>query len=304
MPRIIDLEQGSEDWLEWRQKHLGGSDANIIAAFFLHECNYPYGKGPIAELYKLFCLKTGRNPVKPSKDRSWGDYIDPLVLGHKLEPIARDWYVEETGNFCEALVLEHDTLPYLSASLDGYIDFSRIIEIKCPQEPGPHREALEGHVPDAYWPQLQHNLFVAGADICDYVSFSHRTRTGVIIPVKRDEEFIVRLREAEDKFWAWVQANNFPVPEASEVERNDAEWGTLLDDYFVAQSMSREAEKMKRRAERAIMANMTARKVHGHGVTVSLNVVPARNITPRPYRRDERIELSIRHTVSVEDLDG
>ena len=82
--------------------------------------------------------------------------------------------------------LSHDT-ELAGCSLDGDIDeFTGILEIKCPKS-ATHIEYLRGgKLPSKYAPQVTHNLWVTGAEWCDFVSYDPRLPSGL-------DFFIVRV---------------------------------------------------------------------------------------------------------------
>ena len=85
MPQFIDLSQGSESWLRWREKGLGSSDTAAV----LHESPYETAHG-------LWQLKTGRvQPKPPSRAMQHGTVTEPhvreLYIGEKniqVEPLS------------------------------------------------------------------------------------------------------------------------------------------------------------------------------------------------------------------------
>ena len=212
MPKELDLEQGSQRWLDFRQSGIGGSDASLIAAFFLDQ-PWPYGTWAGADLWKLWAQKTGRIKVKPARDRSDAStgYVDPFVHGHKTEPLARDWYSRTTGEFAPPAVLQSTEREFMFASLDGWNPESKVVlEIKCPKEKAEHNKAKEGQIPERYYAQFQHNLCVAEGIELHYVSFFEGD--GVLTKVLPDTPFLTRLRDAEMVFWGWVEKKEFPLP--------------------------------------------------------------------------------------------
>lgn len=133
---------------------------------------------------------------------------DPFINGDmrrgvELEPLARAAYEAQTG----ALVQESGFLlhPELAAgcSLDGHLgDFDGILELKVPRA-ATHLKYLRARVlpPEHKW-QVVHNLFITGADFCDFVSFSPffpEALRLVIVRVTRDQvdlkayELLVRM---------------------------------------------------------------------------------------------------------------
>jgi putative phage-type endonuclease len=288
--RIIELEQNSQPWLQWRLSKIGGSDANIIAAYFIPNIDWPYGTSwPGGELYKLWMLKTGRVELKDAKDKSWGDYVDPKAHGHRTEDDARAWYCGVTGEFAPPVCIEHEGKPYLSASLDGFTG-DRVVEIKAPKEPHTHILVKEGTIPDQYYAQTQHNLFVAGVEKLDFVSYFEGE--GVITEVTPDAPFLHILHEAEEVFWGMVQNKVWPLPQEGTDEDETPMWTSLIKDHWTAQAMLREAEKLDRRVKKNLAQLMAFQKVRGGGAVVSLRISPKRLV--KAFERGEGLQLDIR----------
>lgn len=170
------LEQGSEAWLKMRRMHITSSDAAIIM-----EIN------PWKTPYKLWCEKQGLIPPdKPNQK---------MEDGLRLEPFAREWFIKQTGIKVEAQVKYND---FLMASLDGYSkEENCITEFKCSEKT--FMDARDGIIPEYYKCQVQHQLLTTGCPIAFYVCFWKDS--GVIIHVKRDEEFIEEYYPKAKEFY-------------------------------------------------------------------------------------------------------
>lgn len=294
MPTFIDeLIPDTEAWHEHRRNYIGGSDASIIAAFFIDGCDWPYEGWPGSEIYKLWSLKTGRTMPK-QKTRA---AADPRTHGVKTEPLARDWYTMETGQLAAPVNVISTEVPYMACSLDGWTG-EYGVEIKCPTEPGSHRQAKEGMVPAQYYAQCQHNLFVTGAPKLDYVSFYRNE--GVIIEVAPDPAFLDKLLQAEAEFWRWVQERHFGgIPTQKEFvidETNAAQYENLkqlLDAYEGLTERRRAFDAGERLLKLRILQQMPAAKVKGFGRTIAVRVRAAQQITT--FEKPEGLELSVRH---------
>lgn len=308
MPKQIEMEQQTAEWLQFRLGGLGGSDANLIAAFFMG-LDFPYGDTwPGAALYKLWSEKTGRTPLKPKKDRSWGDYVDPLVHGTKMEVVAREWWAMETGEFGAPAVLEHDVLSHMRASLDLYVPGTIAAEVKCPKEPGDHRRAKEGEIPRKYLGQMHHNFHVAGVPEFHFVSYYEGE--GVIVPFVPDPEFMGDLLTAEAEFWTWVVTEKFPLAtgnfELSGSNEFYPEWAEALGEYWRQEAQVREAEAGLRYHKLHLMRLMQkigGGKVTGGGGKVSLSVRKATTVKAREYTKSEFLNLLVQHA-GEEEGDG
>lgn len=95
-------------------------------------------------------------------------------VDHEADAFAA--YEALTGNVAQRTgFLAHDTL-MAGCSLDGHVDdFAGICEFKCPKS-ATHLKYLKGGkgAPSEHLPQITHNLWISGADWCDFLSFDPR----------------------------------------------------------------------------------------------------------------------------------
>lgn len=173
---IVNAAQRSTEWFAARAGRLTGSMASDMLA------TIKSGEAAARRDYRLqLALErlTGNiEQMKPNEYMQWG--ID-------CEPEARAAYESRTGVLVrETGFLSHDT-ELAGCSLDGDIDeFTGILEIKCPKS-STHIEYLRGgKLPSKYAPQVTHNLWVTGAEWCDFVSYDPRLPSGL-------DFFIVRV---------------------------------------------------------------------------------------------------------------
>lgn len=186
---ITELSQGSIEWHEFRRCHIGASDCPIIM-------NISPWKTP----YSLWEEKCGL--VK-------SNFIsDAMNRGINLESLARFEYENMVGFDVPACVRKHKSIDYMIASMDGFnSSLKKGVEIKCPGKTD-HLKALNGLIPEKYYPQLQHQIEVCDLDEIDYFSFDGEV--GVIVKCLRDEDYIKQILLQEEKFWYCVQ--NFISP--------------------------------------------------------------------------------------------
>ena len=157
---------------------------------------------------ELFHEKKDPNHVTVKNER--------MQRGLDLEPIARDLFYAKTGHVMIPTIIVKE---WAMASLDGINAWNEILEIKCPGEKD-HAIALQGKVPDHYYPQLQHQMYVCDANKVYY--FSYDGIDGVIVEVKRNDEYIEKLLIEEHKFYECLINNIPPEPEQEAyIERND-----------------------------------------------------------------------------------
>ncbi len=183
--KIINSEQGSEDWLKLRKSKITGTDAAIII-----------GASPFKSVHELWQEKLGIKETNYTPNKA-------MAHGTKLEPVARDILIKHTGLHFEPIVCIHDEYDWAMASLDGYNEENNIIcEIKCPITLGRHREALDGKIQEYYLPQIRHCLWVTGAKSCTFMSYYPDYEPCFsLIEVLPDLEYQTFLIEKEKEFY-------------------------------------------------------------------------------------------------------
>ncbi len=207
--RIINLEQRSEDWLKWRVKGIGSSDACII-----YNGNH-FGKTPLDLYYEKIGTPLVKEPKNKQESEEHKKQVSAMNRGSNLEPLAREKYEKLVGLQASPICCIHDQHEWLKASLDGWIDeYQIVLEIKCPNK-FDHQSALDGYVPEKYLPQLDHELLVTGGKQVHYVSFGSyifsNDQKFALVKYKRDQQRIDELLRKEINFWNNVQSRVPPV---------------------------------------------------------------------------------------------
>jgi len=183
---VVDFDQGTPEWLEWRQRGIGGSDAPAV----MGENRYRS---------RAALLRDKRGPYREVPQN------EAMRRGVELEPIARDAYAERIGHPVAPLCLQSTRHEWLRASVDGICSERRVVvEIKCGR--ATHAETVRtGRVPRHYYGQLQHILAVTGFDAIDFWCWMPGATT-LHLPVARDEDYLARLLAEEARFWEEVLA--------------------------------------------------------------------------------------------------
>lgn len=181
---VVQLEQGSQAWLDYRKKKIMATDIPIIL-----------GSNPFKTKLELWEEKLGfRESTKINT---------AMERGQRLEPEARTLASHEIGTSFDPCVLEHSKYTWLAASLDGMSKGGyTIIEIKCPKD-ATHQDAIEGIIPPYYEDQIQVQLLVSGAGCCIFFSYrpERKDKPYAIIEVYPDHEKQAEIIEKGYKFY-------------------------------------------------------------------------------------------------------
>lgn len=200
--RFINLLQGSDEWLEWKQWKIGSSDAASILGLSPWET-------------PLQCWERHMFDLKKPTSKA-------MARGLELEEVARKWINDKLKVNYEPKVIQNLDEYWIIASLDGHYEKDgehHLLEIKCPGLDD-HLDALSGNIPDHYYPQLQHQMMATGLDSMTYLSFDGKN--GAIIEVKKDPEYCENLFLQEKDFLARLK--DFKPPEVT-----DRDWVEIED---------------------------------------------------------------------------
>jgi len=174
--KIINLEQGTEEWFAARIGKLTASNAQAIGA---------NGKGLETYIIKIMSEKYSKGDRKNFAN----EHTD---RGNELEPKARELYsflndteVKEVG----MMKLNE----YVSCSPDGLVGDDGGVEIKCPDDIGYFKFFIDGekNIDSKYLWQIQMNLLISGRKWWDFVAYN---------PNFDKSMFVFRIFPDEEKF--------------------------------------------------------------------------------------------------------
>jgi len=284
------MEQGSNNWLEWRKQGIGSSDAPAIL-----------GLSKWMTRYQLWELKTGRAPEQVT---NWA-----MERGNRLEPKARAHYELLCDLDMKPTLVIHPEHSFLRASLDGYnAEAGRILEIKCPGKED-HQTAMEGQVPEVYMAQLQHQLLVTGAKQVDYFSFDGEK--GVIVPVTPDSEFQEKLMKEEFAFWELIQKDTPPELGPRDFKTiKDPTFEALCGRYRLLYSQLATIEEAFQAVKKQIATAANGARIRCNGVqvmpitrkgSIDYSKIPVlKGLDLEPYRKKASTYLDVRIKEAVE----
>lgn len=197
--KIIELEQGSQEWLSWRKTVITATDCAAI-----------FGSSPWSTPYQVWQRKLGLVEEQKSNDA--------MERGKRLEPIIRARFIKNFGINMTPVVVESSEYEFLGASLDGLSDCRKyLLEVKTGGQKL-HKMAQEGIVPVYYMNQMQQQFLVTGADKCFYIVGSEDETQDIIIEIYPDPEFSKTYLPVARAFWRCVAFNEPPALQDSDYQ--------------------------------------------------------------------------------------
>lgn len=163
--KIIEAEQRSPEWFLARAGRLTGSRANDILA------KIKSGEAAARRDYRLQ-LTAERLTGLPQES----DFVNTAMQrGIDCEPLAFAAYEAATGEMVRRTGFICADELMVGCSLDGDVsNFQGIIELKCPKTATHLTYFKAGGLPPMHLAQVTHNLWVTGAQWCDFVSWDDR----------------------------------------------------------------------------------------------------------------------------------
>ena len=232
--KIIDLEQGSQDWIDWRKKKVTASEIPIII-----------GKSKWCTPLQLWKRKLGFAEGQ----------IDNFAMqrGRELEPIIREMVNMQLCSNYRPAVVQSDSLDWAIASLDG-IDFDKnsILEIKTASLQD-QKTAEQGKVPDHYWAQVQWQLFCSELETGHYASYHDEKLE--IVEFNIDYEYICDyiLPKANEFYRRLLEQDAPDHQEDEHIQVTDPQFREYSQQWKSAHEMAKHwAEKEKYFKEKLI----------------------------------------------------
>ena len=250
--------------IEERRKGIGGSDAKTIL------------DGNWKELYRQ---KKGIEDLAFDDDQQFR-----MDLGTAAEPVIRDrWASLHPKHEIEANQrVASDKIPYIAANLDSIIvppdtdEDEYIQEIKFHTGMKSIDELIE-----FYYGQIQHNMFAAGCDKCEFtVGFGAWGKFGTKT-VERDEAFLAEYLQLCESFWWHVENDVEPEDqegveveiEITEFRKVDFEGNNMWADLAAEWIENGKAKKKFENATKEIkeLIETDVNLAFGHGIKAKKN---------------------------------
>ncbi len=194
--KVVDLEQRTEEWLEWRRDGVSATSCAIIM-----------GGNPDKTRLQLWRELVG---LDTPADLS---VIPAVRRGQKLEPVALQQFEDKYGQLGLPICAESDEHPYIRASFDGLLADGSPVEIKNLAESNhllvlEHREKSPAYL--LYRWQVMHQMIVCGSQR-GYLWFWSPKHEPLCLVVDRDDILFHRIVEEERSFWQMVEEGTPPA---------------------------------------------------------------------------------------------
>lgn len=255
--KLLDLEQGSPEWLSWRKTVITATDCPCIM-----------GSNPWSTEYKCWQKKLGL--VEEQKPN------EAMERGSRLEPEARAQFIERYRIKMTPAVVESSELSFLGASLDGISDCRKyILEIKCGGSKL-YDMASQGIVPPYYNDQIQHQLLVTRAERCFY--YCYNGKDGICIEILPDPNFLPTFIPKARAFWKCVAFEQSPVLQDSDYVDMSSEkkWEKYASEYLKVCEQIKNLEEVKENYRVELLSLCKDQNSKGHGIKVMKTVIRGR----------------------------
>ena len=196
--KISTANMSHEDWLEFRRKSLGGSDASAIIG--LNSWSSPY---------TVWAEKLGKLPPKEDNEA--------MRIGRDLEAYVAERFTEATGKKVrrENSILYNLDYPFAHANVDRMV-VGEDAGLECKTTSVLNMKSFKnGSFPDTYYVQCVHYMMVTGCKKW-YLAVLVLGKEFLWFEIERDEEEIKALAESEEAFWRLVKSNTPPAVDGTD----------------------------------------------------------------------------------------
>lgn len=242
LKRISTLDMSHDEWLQHRQKSIGGSDASSII-----------GLNPWSSPYTVWADKLGKIPPKEDNEA--------MRQGRDLEFYVAERFCEATGKKVrrENNILINPDYPFAHANVDRMV-VGEDAGLECKTTSALNMKNFKnGAFPDTYYVQCVHYMMVTGCQKW-YLAVLVLNKDFMVFEIERDEDEIEALAKSEEEFWRLVEASTPPAtdgkastsstisilyPESNEETVNLFAYEADLKSYMTYSSLIKDIEKQR-----------------------------------------------------------
>lgn len=278
---MSELIQGSPAWLERRKRSITATDIPVLML-----------ESPYKTPYHLFEEKLGYRIVEEN---------EAMREGARLEPYARAKLEQLFQVELNPLVCFHAEFPWQMASLDAIDEDKKFqTEIKCSKKY--HELAKAGTIPAHALAQMQWQMHITGVDHMYFFAFDGQD--GILIPVKRNSEYINLAIEKAKEFYACLTSlEPPPLLPRDIVQRADPEWLQLAMQLKDARTQRKWWESLETITENQLKELAGESCAEGGGVkvtryfrrgAVNFGAIPElQNVNLDAYRKETTLQWRI-----------
>jgi putative phage-type endonuclease len=241
---IIDIEQGSDEWIALRRNKRTASETATVMG-----CN-PY-QSPLQ-------LARQKRKLDPPPKQTYAMEFG-LANEEAVRLAASEYLGPISSSYRPAVLMNGDYL----ASVDGMTGTS-IMEIKCPSST--RSNALQEGVYLPHWWQMQHQLMVSHAERCHYVVRNPNDGELIFKIVLPEPDIYPKIRKAWDNFWLeYMECDEMDLVEFEPISYDLM---PLVLDFHAAVDAKRDAEARHKAAREALIEELPNETVLGYGLKV------------------------------------
>lgn len=198
--KIVFLKQGSQEWLDWRNRGIGGSDISTLL-------NPSEESSQQLIYHKLFGKSFNFSEVTRAA----------MERGHLLEPEARAEFIRRSGIEVTPYCIQSLGNPFMRVSLDGISrNFKTVAEIKCLGLTTHDKVVKTGQISDRYYDQIQYQMLVTGARRAFYVGWNPDSECPyfqkLILPdYKRMADIQEAIKRFQDQYYQYRALPNIVI---------------------------------------------------------------------------------------------
>lgn len=225
--KIINIPQGTIEWMEWRSNGIGASDIGTIM-----EVN-PY-QSPLM----LYRKKNGF---------SESQVTNAMNFGKNQEAFARSWLEEhfdvKLDNFCA----EDEENSFIKVSFDAInLEKGLLIEIKAPYSTASLQKMKDGDISADYECQLQWQMMISGINKAYLAVWDGQEC--ILKTFEADIELQQKMKEKAAAFWNDLRRGIEPKPSEKDYidlsNEYPEDWKEKVERYKQAAQAKAEADKV------------------------------------------------------------
>lgn len=268
---VINLEQGSEEWLDYRMGKVGASEVS-----HLFDIN-PFCKAADQTKF-LLGLKLGFNSIFIN---------DAMRAGNENEADIIKFIEDKFDIVTQPLVGHRGDI---SASFDG-ITLERDIVVEVKYSEYTYDYILKhGEAPDYYTLQIQQQMLVSGAREAIFAAMNPKTRDIQYCKLESDDFLQASIKNKISDFFEFMHSKEWKEDDFNE-ERRDEEWLQAVEDYRDAKSMENEAKMAIKAAKETLVILSNGVRSKGAGCTV-YPIKQKESINWKKLAEDSKLEVA------------